>query len=296
VNSDEYKELSVTEFLSKNKQSTSSQNKFWNIISISTLNCSPADASAKMFIDVLRIIFLSGRENSVLVIPQKDLSSCYVSNTVEYLNKNGCKYFLGEGLSNLIISNSRVQSIQTTKQRKLKFDYYILAVDWRAYEQVMKNSSIEMEIIGLRSSPILSVHLWTDKEFLDEEFYSLVGSPIQWVFKKNNFVSIVISNPGMQIEKSKEEIIYLCDQELKKYFKTYQNVQVKDFRIVKEKHATFIPDPNSYNVRPSQKTIFDNLFIAGDWTMTGLPSTIESSVLSSLKCVKLIAQKEKPFV
>ncbi|MBU2444549.1 MAG: hydroxysqualene dehydroxylase HpnE [Bacteroidetes bacterium] len=292
-NSDDYKELSVTEFLKRNKQSTESQNKFWNTISISTLNCSPTEASAKIFIDVLKIVFLSERQNSVLVIPQLDLSSSYITNSLEYLNNNGCEYFLGEGLLKLNTSDSKIDSILTTNNRNLKFDYYILAVDWRECESLLRKSSIDIEEFGLRSSPILSVHLWTDKKFMDEEFYSLVESPIQWVFRKQNFISIVISDPGELIEKSKEEILKLCDHELKKYFKSYNNVRIKDFRIVKEKNATFIPDSRSFNLRPSQKTNIENLFLTGDWTMTGLPSTIESSVYSSLECAELIEQKEK---
>lgn len=292
-NSDDYKELSVTEFLNKNKQSSASQNKFWNIISISTLNCSPEKASVKIFIDILKILFLSERKNSVLVIPQLDLSSSYIANCLEYLNSSGCEYFLSEGLLKLNSSNSKIDSILTTNNRNLKFDYYILAVDWRECGSLLRKSSIDIGEVGLRSSPILSIHLWTDKKFMDEEFYSLVESPIQWVFRKKNFISIVISNPGDLIEKSKEEILILCEHELKRYFKSYKNVRIKDSRILKEKNATYIPDSRSFDVRPPQKTYFDNLFLAGDWTKTGLPSTIESSVLSSLKCTELIEQKER---
>jgi len=293
IDSDEYLEKSVVDFLTENNQSKVSQERFWNIIAISTLNCSPCDASAKMFIDVLKVIFLTGTQKSILVIPKIDLSNSYVTRCIEYFNKKKCTINIGEGIEKINLSENSISSILTSQKRKLEYDYYILAVDWENCDEILTQSYGSNHKFNLRRSPILSVHLWTDRSFMKEEFYSLVGSPIQWVFRKNGFVSIVVSNPGKLIELSKEEIVELCDQELKKYFRCYGNARIVDFRIVKEKKATFIPDANSFRIRPTQETNIKNLFLSGDWTMTSLPSTIESAALSSKKCAEIICNREK---
>jgi uncharacterized protein with NAD-binding domain and iron-sulfur cluster len=63
--------------------------------------------------------------------------------------------------------------------------------------------------------------------------------------------------------------------------------------VIKEKRATFIPDPGSTKLRPLQRTEADNFFIAGDWTKTGLPSTIEGAVRSASICARLIDENSK---
>ncbi len=293
INSEEFIEKSVKEFLTENNQSKAAQERFWNIIAISTLNCSPSEASAKMFIDILKVMFLAGTQDSILVIPEIDLSNAYVNNCIEYLNQKNCTINLGEGIEKINYSENSIISILTSQKRKLKYDYYILAIDWWSCSEILNQLSMHNHKLELSNSPILSVHLWTDRSFMEEEFYSLVDSPIQWIFRKDGFVSVVISNPAELIEKTKEEIIELCNYELKKYFRSYEDVRIIDCRIVKEKKATFIPNSDSYKIRPDQKTQFENLFLAGDWTMTNLPSTIESAVLSAKKCAELISKNEK---
>jgi uncharacterized protein with NAD-binding domain and iron-sulfur cluster len=107
----------------------------------------------------------------------------------------------------------------------------------------------------------------------------LIGSPIHWVFNHGSHISLVRSDADEIIEKSKEEILDIAACELKK-FMIIDNDKIKSYKVIKEKRATYIPSNNILNKRPHAKTKVKNLFLAGDWIETGLPSTIESAVKS----------------
>lgn len=115
----------------------------------------------------------------------------------------------------------------------------------------------------------------------------LTGTTVQWIFKKSdNHLSLVISgadNLGLR-EKSNGDIFEIVLNDLKKTIRGFNEADLSNYKIIKEKRATFIPDKESIKYRPKQKTYLSNFFIAGDWTDTGLPATIESAITSAKIC------------
>ena len=137
-----------------------------------------------------------------------------------------------------------------------------------------------MEIdLELNYSTILNIHIWLNKNNLQEKFYGLLNSPLHWIFVKEKHINIVISDADYLAEKSKEEIYEFVMDELIHYTSIVRD-DIKQYKIIKEKRATFVPAITTLGKRPNNKTSIRNLFLAGDWTNTGLPSTIESAVKS----------------
>ena len=133
---------------------------------------------------------------------------------------------------------------------------------------------------NIETSPIITTHLWLSENILDEKFYGLIDSKIHWIYKNKNHISVVISSADEFIEMDSKEIFEICLQELTKYFPRFNNVDVQNFKVLKEKRATFKSSPKSDEVRTQIKSPFKNLLLAGDWTNTKLPGTIEGAILS----------------
>jgi uncharacterized protein with NAD-binding domain and iron-sulfur cluster len=126
---------------------------------------------------------------------------------------------------------------------------------------------------------------------LQEKFYGLLDSPLHWIFAKDNHINIVISDADYLAEKSKEEIFDFVTDELFQ-FTSIGKTDILNYKIIKEKRATFVPAIDILDKRPNSKTEFKNLFLAGDWINTGLPSTIESAVKSGRMAAELILNEK----
>jgi len=110
------------------------------------------------------------------------------------------------------------------------------------------------------------------KHLTDEE-------SIDWIFNKRTHINLVISDADYLMEKSNDEIITMCSEELQKYCRLKRE-DITGYKVLKEKRATIVSSIDSVYSRPSNNTRLKNLFLAGDWTDTGLPSTIESAAKS----------------
>ena len=125
------------------------------------------------------------------------------------------------------------------------------------------------------------------KILLPDGFFGLINSPLHWVFNKGTHLNIVISDANELVNKSDEDLIEMVKDEMEKFFLLDPEL-ISNYKIIKEKRATFIPSNDIIDKRPSQKTNIKNLILAGDWVDTGLPSTIESAVKSGRIAAEII--------
>ncbi|OGU47833.1 MAG: hypothetical protein A2000_08235 [Ignavibacteria bacterium GWB2_36_8] len=122
---------------------------------------------------------------------------------------------------------------------------------------------------------------------MQEDFYALIGSPLNWIFNHKDHITLVKSDANDIIDKSKEELFEMAVAELKKYA-GIEKEEIKSYKVIKEKRATFVPNNETIDKRPNTKTKIKNLFLAGDWVNTGLPSTIEGAVKSGRSAMEEI--------
>lgn len=291
LNPEDYANYSAASLLNTFRQSPKICSDFWNVIIVSTLNCSPKLASARSFIEIIQSFFFSDPSNSVLIFPKYDLKKSYIDPAVDYLNKKNININLNSKVNKINFVDNLVESIEVNN-KKLYFDEYILATAPFDLIKILGNKVLQVfpNFTGLHFSPIISINIWFEKIELEELFYYLLGSELQWVFKKEDHISIVISDAEKLINYSKEELINLTIKELKKYLELDFD-KILDYKIIKSKRATFIPTNFSYEIRPFENTPFKNLLLAGDYTNTGLPSTIESAVISGKICSEIINKK-----
>ncbi len=223
---------------------------------------------------------------STIILPKYGLSDAYVKNAKEYIESNGGKIKLSSSVKEFIFSDNKIVGIKTADEVYKDFDYVISAIPFYAFNNIYPELFLD-EKIEFEYSSILNIHIWLKNNPMKEQFYGLIDSPVHWIFNKGNHINLVISDADYLIDKPAEEIYKMCVGELIKCTKLKES-DFSHYKVLKEKRATFVPSNKINYIRPSSNTKIANLFLAGDWTDTGLPSTIESAVKSGRVASELI--------
>lgn len=280
---------SVEEFLRSHGQSGSVIKTFWDIVVISAMNTQIGLASAELFVEMIKIIFFSGKNSSNIIIPNTGLSEALIYPAENLIKNRGGKVASSERVAKIEFENGKASKVLTTKREVTGFDYIISAIPSDQLLKIIPNYIIEeLNIPSLQYSPILSVNLWLSRNPLKEKFYGIIGGEFHWLFNKGKYISLIKSASDNLTILNKNELIETANSELKKYFSILADIEIIDSKIVKERKATMISDINSIKKRKKLNHNFNNLFIAGDWTNTGLPGTIESSVKSGRMISEMI--------
>jgi len=280
------KKLTVIEWLLLEKQTANLIKSFWELLAVSALNTEIKKASANIFASVLKRIFFRGNAASVIILPSLGLSETYCDNALSFINGNNGNISLSESVIKLTFQENVIKEIITSKRVITDFDYLISTLPLYALKKVINGNNCFPDF-ELEYSSILTVHLFLKENRFENTFYGLIDSPVQWVFNKGSHLTVVISNADKFIDASNEEIINLILSELKKYI-LLESSDLTKYRIIKEKRAGFVPSNNILDKRPSAYTPYKNFFLAGDWTNTGLPATIESAVKSGRTAADIV--------
>ena len=279
--------LTVHQWLMQENQTEESIKSFWEILAVGTLNTGIKKASAKVFSDILKKMFLKGNKASTIILPRYGLSESFCNSAKEFIEERKGSISLLESVNELEMSAEKVISIKTNKRKITGFDYVVSAVPYFILKNILGRYKLILSNIGFRYSTIVAIHVWLKENKLPEDFYGLINSPVHWVFNHKSHLSMVISDANDLAAIPKEEIFDIAALQLEKYF-GISKAEIISYKIIKEKRATFIPSNDILNVRPAPNTGLKNLFLAGDWVNTGLPSTIESAVRSGKLAANLI--------
>ncbi|MGE5402891.1 MAG: hydroxysqualene dehydroxylase HpnE [Ignavibacteriales bacterium] len=289
LNPESLESLSVMDWLKREGQSRNAIKSFWEILAVGTLNTDLKQASAAMFADILRQMFLHGRKMASIIIPATGLSQMYCDDASAFISENGGCIHLSQQVKSVEIKHGKIRELKFEQREVTDFDSVICAVPPYAFSRIFPEEfTRQLNPDGFRYSSILSVHLWLSENPFKERFYGLIDSPVQWLFNHDRFVTIVISNADLLIEKERSELLDIIFGELEAYFSFFNRSLAVQSKIIKEKRATFIPDYRMLHVRPAAVTSVKNLFLAGDWTNTGLPATIEGAVKSGRTAAELV--------
>jgi zeta-carotene desaturase len=198
------------------------------------------------------------------------------------------------------------------------FDFCILAVPYFTIAKLLPDDAPGRDLAAIaekfESSPITGIHLWFDRKITDLPHAVLLDRTIQWMFQKSHlldsrvgagvspapaerssattgsYLELVVSSSKSLVNMKREEIIALALRELSEFFPTVKDAQLLKAAVIKEVHATYSAQPQSDSYRPSTVTPWPNIFLAGDWTATGWPATMEGAVRSGYNAAEALTR------
>jgi squalene-associated FAD-dependent desaturase len=267
--------------------------RFWEVVLVSALNEELDRIDARYGLDVFWKAFLANRAGYRLGIPGVPLGDLY-DGCRDALERRRGEVRLRAGVQKICVANGRVSGVATNRAGEELADAYVLAAPYDRVLHLLPMELVEREpffgnLRRLRAAPIIGVHFWLDREVMTEPFLTLLDRTTQWVFNKSRlyggtaegqYLQLVISAAYTLIPRSRQEIIDLCLDELRGLLPAVREAKLLKATVVKETAATFSPEPGSDAWRPPQRTPLPNLFLAGDWTATGWPATMEGAVRS----------------
>ena len=293
---------SMLAWLRKQRQTDRAIRRFWEVILVSALDEELDRIDARYGIDVFWKAFLSTRGGYRVGIPRVPLGELY-DGCKDAITNRGGEVLLRAGVREFRVIDQRIEGIARDDGSVETADYYISAVPQDILPELLPADVLEREPVfsnlrNLRTSPITGVHLWFDRAVMTEPFLTLLDSTTQWVFNKSQlygsakdggqYLQLVISASYSLTQRSRQEIIDLCLAELGEVLPATRDAKLVKGTVVKEMCATFSPAPGSDQWRPAQKSPLAGLFLAGDWTATGWPSTMEGAVRSGYLAAEAI--------
>jgi hydroxysqualene dehydroxylase len=308
-------DITVRQWLDRLGQPERIQRRFWDVVALATLNESPDVASADMFACVLDQAFLHAKGDSALIISKVGLSDLYTEDARRFIEKHRGEVMLNADVAQIEFSGDganganganglkRASGVLLRNGQRIEAETIVSAVPPSALgrmleKEIASGKQCFHHLDRFSTAPIVSINLWFEKNVTDLEFAGLLDSPIEWVFNKNaiaggrdgrrQHLALVISGAHDTAMKPKDELIEIASGEIARFFPAARRQRPVHAFVVREQDATISHSIGTARLRPSQRTDFTNLFLAGDWTDTGLPATIESAVWSGQECARAI--------
>jgi zeta-carotene desaturase len=181
-----------------------------------------------------------------------------------------------------------VNSLQTA-HGPATADYYISALPFERLRPLLPDLPIAWD--QFEHSPITGIHLWFDRPVTDLPHATLLDRTIQWMFNKSEgrYIQVVVSASRTLLETPRNQIIDDAVRELAEFFPLVKDARLEKAHVIKEVRATFSAKPGMEPLRPVSATPLKNFFLAGDWTRSGWPATMEGAVRSGYLAAEAVA-------
>jgi squalene-associated FAD-dependent desaturase len=291
-------------WLHRYKQTENSIQRFWKPVLVSALSEDLELVSVAYAAQVVRESMKS-RNAGEMGVPTIPLTQLYTS-AADYIWARGGQICLRTSVESFRGKTSEVRV--TTGGEEQGFDYLVLAVPFDVLARMLPDTPAAAPLAVMlgqfRTSPITGIHLWFDREISELDHAVLLDRTVQWMFHKSrliqarenqvresgngSYVELVVSSSKSLVEKSKSEIVDLAVKELREFFPAAREANLLKSTVIKEVNATYSPRPGIDEYRPRPETSWPRVFLAGDWTATGWPATMEGAVRSGYQAAESI--------
>ena len=306
-------------WLRQHGQTNGAIERFWKTILVSALNEDLDRMSVANAAQVIRESFLKSPAAGRMGVPSVPLTALY-SVAGDYMRARGGEVRLRTGVDCFRADPGGVTLAVAGEEAS--FEFVVFAVPFDVLARLLPQTSaadpLREALDRFETSPITGIHLWFDRQISDLDHAVLLDRTIQWMFHKSrillreghgfsradnqleqqgssapegtgSYVELVVSSSKTLVDKSKAEIIDLALKELREFFPRARDANLLKSTVIKEVHATYSPRPGVDAFRPPAETPWPRVLLAGDWTATGWPATMEGAVRSGYIAAERIA-------
>lgn len=255
---------------------------FWEPLTVAALNTAPDQAAAALMRPVLLETFLKGADACRPLVARDSLASALVDPALKFLEECDAEIRMGCRTRALVLDAARIIGIESDDGTQLvaEDELVILAVPPWVAETLIPNLDVPDP-----GEAIVNVHYRLSCPVTDQrdvKVIGIVGGLAQWVFLRGDMASVTISAASGVTDETADSIATQCWRDVAMALGA-PTVAEPPSRVIKEKRATFAQTPAAIARRPQTVTRFSNLLLAGDWTATGLPATIEGAIRSGVR-------------
>jgi hydroxysqualene dehydroxylase len=295
------------DWLAAHGQSPAAIRDFWDFLLIPTLNCRSGEARASDALFVIREGFLASSRSSAVGVSAVGLSDLHVAPAVRYIEARGGSVRLSSAVSCLDHDGGRVTEVALASGERVPVDAAIIALPHRQVAAIVpepwRSQPPFDSLATIPVAPIVNLHFWFDRPVAGWPFAAFVGNELQWVFNHDRLdrtperglhhlaVSLSAAQPYMALNRTELRDRFL--PQVRQAIPGAKDAVLLRFSAIKEPEATFVPAPGI--CRPGPATPIPNVVLAGAYTNTGWPATMESAVRSGLSAARELHVKSAAF-
>ena len=296
------KSITFSEWLSDRGQSNAVIERFWSLFILPVFNCRIDEVTAYDAIEFTRTALLGRPSDAAIGYPKSGLSRLIGQPAREYLRAAGAELIMGVRVDEIEPLETGAIETRLSNGADLRSQAVISGLAPNILSGVLPKSDarISQTVSGLTTfeySPIVAVHLWYEKPVMEERVKAFIDLGLQWVFNdtelrrdtSGDVQHIVISLSGADswVQMSKREILARSQEAMRMAFPAAKDHSVINSAVVTTPEATIKVKPSSGTYRSGTETQVPGFFLAGDWTDTGLPVTMEGAVQSGNRAADL---------
>ena len=279
------------DWLAGHGQSRRAVEALWDLVGVATLNAVAQDSSLGLAAMVFKTGLLSDPGAADIGWAHVPLGELHDRLARKALDSAGVRTEVRTRVTSILTDENGRWSVQVPGET-LTADAVVLAVPQREAHDLLPQGALDASenLLEIGTAPILNVHVVYDRKVLEKPFFAALGTPVQWVFDRTEASGLregqylALSQSAAQDEID-EPVAVLRERylpELERLLPGTRGAQVKDFFVTRERTATFAPTPGVGRLRPGARTKAPGLYLAGAWTATGWPATMESAVRSGV--------------
>jgi zeta-carotene desaturase len=295
---------SLGSWLKRHGQTAGALNRFWRLVIASALNAEIDSIALPYAAKVIRELFMNSAEAGSMGMSRVPLSELY-AGVPAYLAERDGSLHLNTHVEGAVWDESTSQWTVRTRTGDLSSDFVILALPFEATQKLLPNlpvvegtAKLARQLEHHEHWPICSVHLWFDREITELEHAVLLDREIHWMYNQSklqtgrggHYLELVVSATRAFAALPREEAINQALSELAEFFPRVKEAKLEKVALIKEVRATFGVHPSIDAARPTAQSPWRYLYLAGDWTATGWPSTMESGARSGHLAAEAVCQ------
>lgn len=298
---------SFASWLEEQGQSRGAIDRFWKPVVGTALNEDLNRVSLRYAGQVIREAFLKSPRAGLMGIPTVPLSQLY-GRAIEYIKKRNGEVMLYSSVDKARWDRDKEKWIVgAANNEEWECDALLMAMSFEATAKFLSNvdpiepgEQLSRQLHAFEHSPITGVHLWYDREITDLDYAALLDSPIHWMFHKSrlqpqrelkgSYIELMITSSKSLVSKARKEVIDLAVAEVARFFPLAYEAKLLKSAVIKEVRATYSVRPQLDRLRHGARSPWPRAYLAGDWTDTGWPSTMEGAVRSGYLAAEAICR------